>query len=426
MWFSLIPRIVAHVPKKSHTAVLADVMLRQVCKPRRCYSQHVKPSRIAIESYLKDRYRPLKQLNESFPATSNADDSNGEDSSRQLFDLSLKLARSHISDTDELPCTLFDADGSINSSQKQVTKSYIAQHYGLGGRDLRNIDLVSQDAPQILVRPSTIFICFFSLRLLVQHNRVLMFQVDSSHMDANIIVRDVFTHDLQNKLRGDPESGISEHLPYELRAVEAALSSVTATLEAEQLMIRAEIEEILRDLGGENILQSAWRALLEKRKKLVIVEQRARQVRSVIQDLLNNDEDMAAMYLSDRQVGKPHATADHQEVEYLLETYYKNHDTIVDTTQALLGEIRRTEDTMKSILDVRRNQIMVFEAQIEICMLGFAVSTFLAGLYGMNVINYLEDSQYAFAGLVTTCLLGTALISRYGMWKLRKFSRVQL
>ncbi|OKO98022.1 Mitochondrial inner membrane magnesium transporter mrs2 [Penicillium subrubescens] len=345
---------------------------------------------------------------------------------QEIMNLSLKLSHGRMNGTTELICTLFDANGAIEMPETRLTKADIARQYGVDGRDLRTADAISEGIPHFVIRPSTIFISLFSLRLLVQSNRVLLIRSGSKDNDPHAFLEEIFATDLQSKLRGNHGSGFPVSLPYELRVFEAALASVTAHLEAEHLLIRKEIEYSLEDLQSEDIASTGPRTLLENGKKLVHIEQRARQMRTALQELLSNDEDLAEMYLTDQQAGRPHAIEDHQEVEYLLEAYYKSHDAIVESAGALLSEVHRTQDAIMSVLDVRRNQIMVFEAQLEICMLGFAVSTFIAGLYGMNVINYLEDSPYAFPSLVAGCVMGTLMLARIGMLKLRKFRRILL
>ncbi|KAE8376164.1 hypothetical protein BDV26DRAFT_266313 [Aspergillus bertholletiae] len=178
-----------------------------------------------------------------------------------------------------------------------------------------------------------------------------------------------------------------------------------------------------KEEGG---IHSNLRTLLELVRKLAATEKRARQVRSAVQDVLNNDEDMAAMYLSDKQAGKPHPVEDHQDVEYLLEAYYKASDAVVQEAASLMGTIQQTEESIQSILDVRRNQIMVLEAKIEILMLGMAAATLVAGWYGMNVVNYFEESSMAFGVLVASCLVAIMFLSRYGFRQLRAIQKMHL
>lgn len=345
---------------------------------------------------------------------------------QEVFHQSLALSRSRLNDSTEIQCMLFHSHDSFEPRHRYMTKAHLAEEYDLDGRDLRNIDLVSSSAgfPHLLVRPSTIFISLFSLRLLVKPDQVLLILLEPE--DNHIRIQDVLLKDLRSRLEAKIGSGLSNNLPFELRVVDAALAAVIATLEAENVLIRRDVEQSLYASRMDDSVHSALRRLRHHGKRLVNTEQRARQVRSALQQVLANDEDMAMMYLSDRLAGRAHLSADHQEVEYLLEAYYKNADAIAESANALIGDVNRAIDTIQSVLDIRRNEIMMFEAQLEIWMLGFAASTFVAGLFGMNVINYFEESAPAFAILVSGCMLSTLLIGRYGIRKLRKFRRPQL
>jgi magnesium transporter len=342
---------------------------------------------------------------------------------QNVFNLSLALSKSRINDATELRCMVLGLDGSVKESDIRGTRDGLAKEWGLDGRDLRNVDLVSEGIPHLLVRPSVIFISMFTLRLLVRAHGVLLFLLPIE--DCHVKVQDVFMTDLQRRLHPGSGSGLLAKLPFELRVVDAALASVIATLEAEHVLIRREVQDSLQDSTREDVVYAVLRDLQDHRKRLVAIQQRASQFRSALREILENDEDMATMFLTDRQAGRPHEVEDHLEVEYLLEAYYKNADAIAESANALLGDLERTVETIHSVLDVRRNQIMVFEAQLEICMLGFAVPTFVAGLFGMNVANFFEESTSAFVVLVAVCVMGTVTIAKYGLWKLDKFRKLR-
>ncbi|KAJ5957935.1 Magnesium transporter MRS2/LPE10 [Penicillium viridicatum] len=333
---------------------------------------------------------------------------------------SLALSQSRINDATELRCMISGLGGSIRESEVRETRDGLAKQWGLDARDLRNVDLVSEGIPHLLVRPSVVFFGMFTLRLLVRADGVLLFLLPIE--DSHVKVQDVFMTDLQSRLQHN--SG-SAKLPFELRVVDAALASVIATLEAEHILIRREVQDSLRDSTRDDVVYSVLRRLQDHRKRLVAIQQRVRQFRSALREILENDEDMATMFLTDRQSGQPHEVEDHPEVEYLLEAYYKSTDAIAESASALLGNLERTTETIESILAVRRNQILVFEAQLEICMLGFAVPTFVVGLFGMNVVNFFEESTSAFVILVGACVIGTVTIAKYGLWKLNKFRKLR-
>ena len=91
----------------------------------------------------------------------------------------------------------------------------------------------------------------------------------------------------------------------------------------------------------------------------------------------------------------------------MLEAYYKSSDSVAQGAAGVMQNIQRTDETIQNILNVRRNQIMVLDTKIEITMLGFAAATLVAGYLGMNVINYMEESRYAFWLLIGGSLAGS-------------------
>lgn len=357
-------------------------------------------------------------------------------SSYRIHDLALQLSQRPMNGNSVMKYTLYDSSGTA-APVNQLTKLEVAERYGLSTRDLRVFDLPTSGFPYILVRGSTILIHLFDLRLLVRDDQTLVFYIIENPdrqrpYEDSQTVSHVFTHNLEEKLRAGHGLGFSLKQPYELRVVETALASVTSVFEAEYLSTKHQVSNVLEmaDLDAlgkeENLIHTKLRMTLELTRKLSGIEKRARQVRNVVQEVLNEDEDMANMYLTDKKAGRPHEVQDHQDVEYLFEAYFKASDAIVQEAVGLIGNIRRTEETIHSTLTVRRNQIMVLEAKIEIIMLAMAGATLVAGWYGMNVINYFEESAYAFAGLLAVSLTAVALTSWYGMRKLRYIHKLRL
>lgn len=366
-----------------------------------------------------------------------------------VLELSLQLSKRPMNGNTLMQYSLCDKDGML-AHVGQLSKQEVADRYGLGTRDLRVFDVPSVGFPHFLVREHTILIHLFDLRLLVQYNQALLFHItEEAHPDPNIdptsesepgssmnghTVTRVFRHELGGKIRGD--YGVSQGLsaspqPFELRVVEAALASATSVLEADYLCTRRQVSNTLQiadldTLGrDENRLYSELRIISDLSRKLASIQQSARQVKNAVHELLNEDEDMAAMYLTDKAAGKPHKMQDHQEVEYLFEAYYKTSDSLVQDTVGLIENLRRKEETIQSTLSVRRNQIMVLEAKIEIMMLALSWSTLVAGWYGMNVINYFEEHSLAFSAIVSLSFTAIILASWYGMRKLKNIHRLR-
>ncbi|KAK5065395.1 hypothetical protein LTR84_001233 [Exophiala bonariae] len=353
------------------------------------------------------------------PRTGN---SSYEEASAQLFNLSRTLSRNTSGADLKLRCTEFDANGSVTLVSGEFKKSELIAKYGLQPRDLRKID--SSVLPHILVRPTALLINLLHLRVLIQSDRVLVFDAYGS---TDSYTQSLFMYDLEGKLRqkADPRNG-STHLPYELRALEAVLISVTSGLEAEFALVREPVANILQALE-EDIDRDKLRHLLIHSKKLGTFEQKARLVRDAIDDLLEADDDLATMYLTERKLtGTAREEDNHQEVEMLLESYHKICDEIVEISGLLISNIRNTEEVVKAILDANRNQLMLLEIKFSIGTLGLAGGTLVAGLYGMNLKNFIEESDLAFGGVSVICFALSAMICVYGMRKLRKVQKVRM
>jgi magnesium transporter len=204
-------------------------------------------------------------------------------------------------------------------------------------RDLRKID--SSLLPSILVRPSAILLNLLHLRVLIKHNRVLVFDAYGS---TDSYTQSVFMYDLEGKLR-QIDTRANGALPYEFRALEAVLISVTNGLESEFEGVREPVVRVLRELE-EDIDRDKLRYLLIYSKRLSTFEQTARLLRNALEELLEADDDLAAMYLSEKAEGKERDEEEHTEVELLLESYHKVSNEIVQAAENLVSSIRNTEE----------------------------------------------------------------------------------
>lgn len=194
--------------------------------------------------------------------------------------------------------------------------------------------------PSIIVRPSVILINLLHLKLLIKHNRVLVFDAYGS-TDSH--TQSVFMYDLEGKLCQKDVSHAAGGLPYEFRALEAVLVSVTSGLEMEFETVRDPVVQVLRELE-EDIDREKLRHLLIYSKKLGTFEQKARLVRDAIDDLLEDDDELSTMYLSEYAQGKERDPEDHEEIELLLESYHRVADEIVQVSASLVNSIRNTEE----------------------------------------------------------------------------------
>ncbi|KAF2083301.1 Mg2+ transporter protein [Saccharata proteae CBS 121410] len=319
----------------------------------------------------------------------------------------------------KLRCTEFDESGNVTLMDSEFRKTELLAKYGLLPRDLRKID--SSMLPHILVRPSAILLNLLHLRVLIKHNRVLVFD---AYGTTNSYTQSIFIYDLQGRLR-QKDLRQSSSLPYEFRALEAVLISVTSGLESEFEGVREPVVRVLRELE-EDIDRDKLRYLLIYSKKLGTFEQQARLVRDALDELLEADDDLASMYLTEKSEGKGRGENEHTEVEMLLESYHKVADEIVQAAENLVSSIRNTEEIVKAILDANRNSLMLLDLKFSVWTVGIAAGTFVAALYGMNLKNFIEESDFGFWGVSVWCTVFTIVCSAYGLAKLRRVQRVKM
>ncbi|CAO3703471.1 unnamed protein product [Rhizopus stolonifer] len=293
----------------------------------------------------------------------------------------------------KLRCTEFDRDGSVKMTAGEFLKLTFA-----------------------------ILVNIAHLKALLKSELVVLFDTFGSTDSYN---QSLFIYDLEERLKSSKDG-----LPFEFRALEAILISVTSSLQSELDVLEGPVNKILADLEEladieESMNGDKLRDLLKYSKKLAQFEQDALSIRDALEEVLDNDEDLAAMYLTDKEKGKHRESQDHEEVELLLEAYYKQTEEIAAKASTLRQHMRSTEEIVQLILDVSRNSLMWYDIRLTIITLSATIVSGYGALFGMNLRNYFEDDPYAF-GIIS----GVALVSGTGAFaialkKLRSLAKIK-
>lgn len=69
---------------------------------------------------------------------------------------------------------------------------------------------------------------------------------------------------------------------------------------------------------------------------------------------------------------------------------------------------------------------MLLDLKFSILTLSITAGTFIAALYGMNLKNFIEESDLGFWGISAWCSVIGAAFAVYGLKKLRKVQRVSM
>ncbi|KAJ3504759.1 hypothetical protein NLJ89_g7772 [Agrocybe chaxingu] len=224
-----------------------------------------------------------------------------------------------------LRCTVLDAEGNVKTISGQFKKSDLCAEHRLNARDLRKIDSrVPNLVPTILVRKEAILVNMLHIRALVKADAVVLFDTYGS---ADSRLHSVFLYHLEHNLK---TKGAGP--PYEFRALESILLSVLSALEAEMVFIRNLIGGLLAEME-DSIDHDRFKRLLHYSRRLASFKNRATLVEEAIDEVLSQDEDMDAMYLSDKKNGVERAKHDHEELEVLLESFSKQVEEIVNEAE---------------------------------------------------------------------------------------------
>ncbi|KAL6270653.1 hypothetical protein ACE6H2_027564 [Prunus campanulata] len=203
----------------------------------------------------------------------------------------------------------------------------------------------------------------------------------------------------------------SKVLPFEFVALEACLESACSCLENEAKRLEEEAYPALDKLSSKISTLNLER-VRQIKSRLVAITGRVQRVRDELEHLLDDDEDMAEMYLTeksverdleinssasssvnepilDAQIGTTTTNTskqlDVQELEMLLEAYFVQIDGILNKLSTLREYVDDTEDYINIMLDDKQNQLLQMGVVLSTATLVVSALIVVAGVFGMNV-----------------------------------------
>ncbi|KAI9189218.1 magnesium ion transporter [Blastocladiella emersonii ATCC 22665] len=351
-------------------------------------------------------------------------------------------------------CTTIDATGSVSEAQRTYAKLAFCKQNGLQTRDLRKLDSRFQDQyPAILPRERAIVINLHHVRALIKPGRVILFNhptmpvavAAASGVDAvgHQAVEDDLVPALQHKLaawsaemsafRAESGSGAQAPadaddavLPFEFVVLETILQNVLATLDDELRDLARPIDVLVRLLveGDRKYIDRQRDHLAELyvyTNRLSAFEQKVSNIRDVVRELLDTEEDMVDMHLT--RHGRGETVDNYDDLELLMETYLSYAEELLDSTAAMIQQVQSTERFITLTLDSQRNALLILE--IKFAMFGVACTSgaLLASLFGMNLMSGLEENPEAFNVVctLTGAICGGVLGS--GIWRMSRVTR---
>ncbi|XP_061354620.1 magnesium transporter MRS2-3 [Gastrolobium bilobum] len=203
-------------------------------------------------------------------------------------------------------------EGSGETQVVEVGKHAIMRRTGLPARDLRILDPLLSYPSTVLGRERAIVINLEHIKAIITAHEVLLL----NSRDPSVIP---FVQELQSRIRRHhqahhhPNSDSSkldqshQHpddmkiLPFEFVALEACLEAACSVLENEAKTLEQEAHPALDKLTSKISTLNLER-VRQIKSRLVAITGRVQKVRDELEHLLDDDEDMAEMYLTDKLV----------------------------------------------------------------------------------------------------------------------------
>lgn len=291
---------------------------------------------------------------------------------------------------------------------------------GLTMRDIRQVDPAFTAKAALWVRRNALVVSLVSVRAVILYNKMYLFDPDNQHVQRPIRY-------IQQRLADGARNVEEVFVPFELRALEGILIHSCIHLERQF----ADIEPILLGILGElpgNINADHLEELRFHEQRLNHFCGRSRKVQHVLQTVLDEDEDMAGMYLTEMHknpdvVRNP---IDHDEAEMLLESYLQVVDDLTSKAELLNRAIDDTENLIEIHLDTMQNQLLLVNLLFSVVSTILGFGTMVTGIFGMNLalpdeMSVLPSSQYYFYGVATILAIALPL----GLFVLTKWSKRQ-
>ncbi|OMO85683.1 Magnesium transporter MRS2/LPE10 [Corchorus capsularis] len=344
-------------------------------------------------------------------------------------------------------------DSSGNSQVIEIDKLSIIARCGISTRDLRILDPLFVYPTTILGREKAIVANLEKIRCIITADEVLLL----NSLDRNVLQ---FVMELQKRLvangaaalnpRGSSNRSFrstSSYSPFEFRALAVALEVVSGSLNFEASEIKSEAYPLLDELTSYISTLNLERVRGLK-SRLVALTRRIHKIRDEIEKIMDDNEYMAEMYLSEKKrrmespslisdrVSSPlmqisdeglfeasdptiisslsspseshrvtknlnnnnglrnrhksmvmsseHTARSVEELESLLEAYFVVIDNILTKLITLKEYIDDTENFINIQMNNLRNRLIQFELLLTSATLVMAIFGAIIGIFGIN------------------------------------------
>ncbi|XP_012456705.1 magnesium transporter MRS2-2 [Gossypium raimondii] len=325
-------------------------------------------------------------------------------------------------------------DSTGETTVLDVDKYAIMHRVNIHARDLRILDPLLSYPSTILGRDGAIVLNLEHIKAIITSEEVLLRDPSDENVvpvveelkrrlpPMNAIQQGQDYTGGQNDVEGDEDES-----PFEFRALEVALESICSFLAARTLELETAAYPALDELTSQISSRNLDR-VRKLKSAMTRLTARVQKVRDELEQLLDDDDDMADLYLSRKLAGTSPvsgsgaanwylasptigskisrasrasiATArgdenDVEELEMLLEAYFMQIDGTLNKLTTLREYIDDTEDYINIQLDNHRNQLIQLELFLSSGTVCLSIYSLVAAIFGMN-IPYTWDTNHGY------------------------------
>ena len=332
-------------------------------------------------------------------------------------------------------CTVYNGDGDIIVHGLTMRKLEFMRKYGIAPRDLRkmirshtnhtpgNNGFHMEFVPLIVTRKNCVLLNLLNIRALIKSDSLVIFDYAHSSRFTESYSQGTFLKEMSKRLKVSHPDAAS--LPYEFRALEAILVDVASNLTIELNVHKTVLGNILASLD-DSVERVKLKYLLIQSKKLGQFHQKAVLINDLLHDLLDQDDELNSLYLTEILQGMHRQTYHHQEIELLLESYYATINETIQTVEELSSQIKTSEEIIKFVLDANRNDLMLLGLKFSIGLLSMGITMYVAALYGMNLENFIEETDGGFELVVVFGTVSLAILFFFCAKQLNKLQKITM
>ena len=185
-------------------------------------------------------------------------------------------------------------DAFADTQVIEVDKFSMMRRCDLPARDLRLLDPLFVYPSTILGRERAIVVNLEQIRCIITADEVLLLNSLDDYVLGYVV-------ELQQRLKASSVGDTSpDYLPFEFRALEVALEAACTFLDAQASELEIEAYPLLDELTSKISTVNLERVRRLK-SRLVALTRRVQKVRDEIEQLMDDDGDMAEMYLTEKK-----------------------------------------------------------------------------------------------------------------------------